>query len=165
VNKTGSHLRRRAAVADDNDRNRKGSKEAFLRTFDDKPTHIAVHDDFIDLVVTDLPKYAIRKKTDLDEELVVSNGTVMEEGLKHTETLPGTQLHPVSELKNLLLLVGLDKPIGIEYRNPPSLLICHVNGVLERLDGGLGKVNWAKDLTSHNTISSKTNRPDRPNSG
>src|SRR5690606_39886642 len=52
-----------------------------------------------------LANNAIGKESDLDQEFMVGHGAIMKERLQHTETLPGTQFHTVSELENFLLLI------------------------------------------------------------
>ena len=105
------HLRRRTVFTDDNDRNRQSTQEDILWTFSDKPAHVAIHDDLVDTVLAYLAKDTVREESDLNEEFMVSNGTVMEKRLQHTEAFPGPEFDAVSEFKNLFLLVGLDKPV------------------------------------------------------
>src|SRR5690606_32648128 len=109
-----------------------------------------------------LANNAIGKESDLDQEFMVGHGAIMKERLQHTETLPGTQFHTVSELENFLLLIGLNKPVRIEHGDATAFLICYLNGIFERLDRGFRKINWAKYFPFHNTNSFKTNRSGRP---
>lgn len=152
MNKIGIQLRRQVVVADDNDRNGKRTQKAVMRKVIDEPAHSVVDHDLFHLVVAHLPKDAIGKKSDLDQELMIGNFAVMEKRLQHTEALPGAQFDTVFELHNLLVLVGLDKPIGIQYRNATVFPLGHFNSMLKRLDRGLGKINRTKDLPFHNRI-------------